>query len=70
MASSCEQKHYASIQNVLESKEHLNCTNVFSLKENLQNCSRDHTAAQKCKKQLTRSHSAVHREGSPKAGQC
>ena len=69
MASSCE-LCYASIQNEPESKVDLNCTKMFSLTENLQNCSRDHAAAQECKKQLTRSHNAVVMDGTAKAGQC
>ena len=68
MASSCELKCYASIQDELESKLNLNCTKMFSLKENLQNCSTDH-AAQECKKLLTRSHSAVVIEGTAETGQ-
>ena len=59
-----------SIQDVLENKVHLNCTKTFSLKENLQNCSTDHAAAQECKKQLTRSHNAVVIDGTAKAGRC
>ena len=70
MASSCEQKRYASIKHELESKVHLNGTKTFSLKENLQNCSRDHTAAQKCKKQLTSSHNAVITDSTARAGRC
>ena len=68
MASSCEQKRYASIKDELESKVHLNNTKTFSLKENLQNCSTDHAAAQECKKQLTSSHSAVVTDGTAKPG--
>ena len=69
MASSCEQKRYASIQDDLESKVDLSCTKTFSMKENQHNCSRDHAAAQECKKQLTRSHNAVVKDGPAKAGQ-
>ena len=69
MASSCEQKRYASIQDDLESKVDLNCTKMFSLKENQQNCSRDHAAAQECKKQFKRSHSDVDKDGTAKTGQ-
>ena len=68
MASSCELKRCASIQDELESKVDLNCTKTFSLKENLQNCSTDHADAQECKKQLTRTHSAVVTDGAAKAG--
>ena len=67
MAFSCEQNDYPSMQNALESRVHLNCTNVFSLTENLQNCSRDHAAAQECKKQLTRCHNAIFTDGTAKA---
>ena len=49
MASSCV-LCYASMQNELESKVLLNCAKAFSLKENLQNCSRDDAATQECKK--------------------
>ena len=73
MASSCE-LCYAPIQNESESAVDLNCdlncTKMFSLRENLQNCSRDHAAAQGFKKHLTRSHSAVVTDGTAKAGQC
>ena len=48
MASSCEQKLYASIQDDVESKVHLNCKKTFSLKENLQKCARDYAVAQVC----------------------
>ena len=70
MASSRDQKLYASIQDDVESKVHLDCKKTFSLKENLQNCARDYAAAQECKKQVTRSHSAVVKDGTAKAGQC
>ena len=70
MASSCELKRFASIQDDLESEVDWNWTKTFSLKENLQNCSTDHAAAQECKKQLTSSHSAVVTDGTAKAEQC
>ena len=54
----------------LEFKEEWKRTKTFSLKESLQNCSADHAAAQECKNQLTRSHSAVVTDGTAKAGQC
>ena len=54
---------------MLESKVVLGWTKTFSAKENPQNCLTDHAAERYCKKQLTRSHSAVHRQGTVEAGQ-